>query len=109
MTGELTPGGVDSTYHASEVGEMSTSVLVEGHSNSGTAAFHEMIATQQPSFHTQEQRMHLGFHKHLEHVFINAHFLVLTIHKVGNKERLLCPGLLNADTKPDVQKYSIYR
>ena len=34
---ELTPDGVDSACHPSEVGEMSTSVLVEGHSISGVA------------------------------------------------------------------------
>ena len=38
MAAELTLGGVDSACHPSEVGEMSTSVLVEGHSISGTAA-----------------------------------------------------------------------
>ena len=34
---ELTPGGVDPACHPSEVGKMSTSILVEGHSISGTA------------------------------------------------------------------------
>ena len=37
MAAELTPGGVDSACHPSEVSEMSTSVLVEGHGISGTA------------------------------------------------------------------------
>ena len=37
MGAELIPGGVDSTSHPFEVGEMSTSGLVEGHSISGTA------------------------------------------------------------------------
>ena len=37
MAAELTPGGVDSACPPSEVGEMSTSVLVKGHSISGTA------------------------------------------------------------------------
>ena len=35
MSAELTPGGVDSARHPSEVGEMSASVLVEGHSVNG--------------------------------------------------------------------------
>ena len=47
MAAELTPGGVDSAFHPSDVGEMSNSVLVE-HSISSTAAFQEMIATEQP-------------------------------------------------------------
>ena len=38
MAAELKPGGVDSACHPSEVGEMSTAVLVEGRSISGTAA-----------------------------------------------------------------------
>ena len=38
MANELTPGGVASACHPSEVGKMSTSVLVEGHSISGTSA-----------------------------------------------------------------------
>ena len=38
MAAELAPGGIDSAYHSSEVGEMSTGALVEGHSISGTAA-----------------------------------------------------------------------
>ena len=33
---ELTPGGVDSACHPAEVGEMSISVLLQGHSISGT-------------------------------------------------------------------------
>ena len=45
MATELTPGGVDSAGHPSEVGEMSTSILVEGHSISGTAVLEEMTAT----------------------------------------------------------------
>ena len=39
MAAELTPGGVDTACHPSEVSEMSTSALVEGHSISGTAMF----------------------------------------------------------------------
>ena len=38
MAAKLTPGGVDSDCYPSEVGEMHTSVLVEGHSISGIAA-----------------------------------------------------------------------
>ena len=45
MEAELTPGEVDSARHPSEVGEMSSSVLVEGHSISGIAALQEMRAT----------------------------------------------------------------
>ena len=41
LAAELTPGGVDSACHSSEVGEMSTSVLVEGHSIS------DIVVTQQ--------------------------------------------------------------
>ena len=37
MAAALTPGGGHSAYHPSEVGEMSSSALVEGHSMSGTA------------------------------------------------------------------------
>ena len=43
MAAELTPGGVDSACHPPEVGEMSTSVLVEGHSISGTAVLQEKV------------------------------------------------------------------
>ena len=38
MDAELTPGGVDSACHPSKIGEMSTSVLVEGHSIIGIVA-----------------------------------------------------------------------
>ena len=49
LAAELTPGGVNSACHLFEVGEMSTSTLVEGHIISGTASvaqpcFQEMIA-----------------------------------------------------------------
>ena len=43
LAAELTPGGVDSACLLSEVSEMSTSVLVEGHSISGTAVLQEMV------------------------------------------------------------------
>ena len=38
MAAELTPGGVDSACRPAEVGEISTSVLLEGYSISGTVA-----------------------------------------------------------------------
>jgi len=38
LSAELTPGGVDSACHLFEVGEMSTSLLVWGHSISGMVA-----------------------------------------------------------------------
>ena len=43
MTAELTLGGVNSACHPPEVSNMSTSVLVEGHSISGTAVLQEMV------------------------------------------------------------------
>ena len=53
---ELILGGVNSACHPPEIGEMSTSVQLEEHSISGPAALQELIATWQPSCHTQEQK-----------------------------------------------------
>ena len=62
LAAELTPGGVDSACHPSEVGKMSTSVLVEGHNNSGTAVLPRNdsdLAAKLPSART-EQNCQLG-------------------------------------------------
>jgi len=61
LAADLTPGGVESACHPSEVAEMSTTVLEEEHSINGTTVhFQEMIDTWQTSCHMQEQKRFLS-------------------------------------------------